>query len=218
MVRALGGNLDRSAAALAGSWSAWSPFRSTRIEIDGETAILARVDEFLLPGFLLFAPPALLPRLAGAVAAAGAVVPDAAVVEALRIEAGVPQFLTDMTDDTIPLEAGIEAQAISETKGCYPGQEVIVRIRDRGKGRVARKLVGLTIEGAVVPASGDRMFVDDKEIGYVTSASDSPALGVPIALGYVHRNHMAPGSRVTVAHGDARLAATVTALPFVPSP
>ena len=61
--------------------------------------------------------------------------------EVIRIERGVPRFLADMSDDTIPLEAGIEDRAISFTKGCYVGQEVIVRVTHRGGGRVAKKLV-----------------------------------------------------------------------------
>ena len=66
-------------------------------------------------------------------------------VDALRIESGTPLFGVDMTTDTIPLEAGIESRAISMTKGCYVGQEVIVRILHRGHGRVVRRLVGLII-------------------------------------------------------------------------
>ncbi len=62
-------------------------------------------------------------------------------LDVLRIEAGVPKFLVDMTEDTIPLEAGIEDRAISFTKGCYVGQEVIVRVTHRGGGRVAKRLV-----------------------------------------------------------------------------
>ena len=61
--------------------------------------------------------------------------------EVIRIERGVPRFLADMDEDTIPLEAGIEDRAISFTKGCYVGQEVIVRVTHRGGGRVAKKLV-----------------------------------------------------------------------------
>ncbi len=61
--------------------------------------------------------------------------------EVIRIERGVPRFLADMDEDTIPLEAGIEDRAISFTKGCYVGQEVIVRVTTRGGGRVAKKLV-----------------------------------------------------------------------------
>ena len=79
--------------------------------------------------------------------AAGAVDADADAAEALRVEAGVPMFHRDMDEDTIPLEAGIEARAISLTKGCYVGQEVIIRVLHRGHGRVARKLVGLTLDG-----------------------------------------------------------------------
>ena len=79
--------------------------------------------------------------------AAGAVDADADAAEALRIEAGVPKFHRDMDEETIPLEAGIEARAISLTKGCYVGQEVIIRVLHRGHGRVARRLVGLTLDG-----------------------------------------------------------------------
>ena len=193
----------------------WSAFQNRRVDFDGDVGILARVDEFGLPGFLIFAAPNRLPAVAAAIAASGAVVPDAEVVETLRVESGTPQFLIDMTDDTIPLEAGIEALAISSTKGCYPGQEVIVRIRDRGHGRIARKLVGLAIDGNDEPSPGDKLVVDGNDVGHVTSAAYSPALGRAIALGIVHRDHIAPGSRVTVAHGDAILTATVTVLPFV---
>ena len=78
-----------------------------------------------------------------------------------------------MTDDTIPLEAGIEARAISLTKGCYVGQEVIIRVLHRGHGRVASKLVALRIDGAV-PERGARLFAGDREVGFVTSAAESP--------------------------------------------
>lgn len=215
VARTLSGNRGSGPAASGGELVNWPAFHNQAIDLDGEAGIVARVDEFGLPGFLMFAPPNRLPAIAEAIAAAGAIVPDAEVVETLRIESGTPVFLVDMTDDTIPLEAGIEALAISSTKGCYPGQEVIVRIRDRGHGRVARKLVGLTIDGEIEPAAGDRLLFDEKDVGHVTSAADSPAIGKPIALGYVHRDHIAPGSRLTIARGDARLDATVTALPFV---
>jgi folate-binding protein YgfZ len=115
--------------------------------------------------------------------------------ESLRIEAGVPRFGPDMTDDTIPLEAGIEARAISTTKGCYVGQEVIVRILHRGHGRVVRKLVSLDIEGDAVPAPGARLMSEGRDAGHVTSAVRSPRLGV-VAIGYVHRDFVEPGTRL----------------------
>jgi folate-binding protein YgfZ len=168
-----------------------------------------------LRGFLLFAAAGAMPGLGQALQAAGAAVLTAEAAEALRIEAGEPAFLVDMGDDTIPTEAGIEAAAVSYLKGCFPGQEVLVRIRDRGHGKVVRRLVGLTIDGEAAPAAGSAIVAGDKEIGRVTSAAVSPALGKPIALGYVHRDFVEPGTAVVVAVGDARLSATVTELPFV---
>jgi folate-binding protein YgfZ len=124
----------------------------------------------------------------------------------------MPLFGSDMDEETIPLEAGIESRAISFTKGCYVGQEVIIRVLHRGHGRVARKLVGLTLDGEAVPEPGAAIRGGDRQIGAVTSSAFSPALQRPIALGYVHRDFLEPGT--TVAIGDRT--ATVSTLPFVP--
>jgi folate-binding protein YgfZ len=119
-----------------------------------------------------------------------------------------------MDEDTIPLEAGIEDRAISLTKGCYVGQEVIIRVLHRGHGRVARKLVGIVFAPAAsVPSRGERILAADRDIGSITSAVESPALGAPIALGYVHRDFQQPGTSVTVGARSG----TVTTLPFVPT-
>ena len=99
-----------------------------------------------------------------------------------------------MDEETIPLEAGIEGRAISFTKGCYVGQEVIIRVMHRGHGRVARKLVGLLVDGETPPPPGTVVRAPDKEIGQVTSSAWSPALERPIALGYVHRDFVEPGT------------------------
>src|SRR3970282_2444587 len=85
---------------------------------------------------------------------AGARAGDPATADTCRIEAGRPLFGVDMDEETIPLEAGIEARAISLTKGCYVGQEIIIRVLDRGHGRAARKLVGLTLSSPDLPARG----------------------------------------------------------------
>jgi folate-binding protein YgfZ len=136
-------------------------------------------------------------------------------IETLRIEAGRPLFGVDMDQETIPLEAGIEERAISFSKGCYVGQEVIVRVTSRGQGRVVRRLVGLTLDGRRVPEHGDPLSAGEREIGRITSATHSPALGVPIALGYVHRDFVDPGTSVKVGR-DAFATAVVTSLPFRP--
>jgi folate-binding protein YgfZ len=153
-----------------------------------------------------------LASLKAALRAKGASELDAPLVETLRIEAGMPKFHRDMDEDTIPLEAGIESRAISLTKGCYVGQEVIIRVLHRGHGRVARKLVGLTLDGDAIPPPAAAVRSGDREIGHVTSSARSPALQRPVALAYVHRDFVAEGTHVTV--DGAR--ATVTALPFVP--
>jgi len=159
---------------------------------------------------------------------------DLDTFDVVRIEAGVPKFLVDMTGDTIPLEAGIEHRAISFTKGCYVGQELIVRVAQRGGGRVAKKLVGLTLDGdptagaseqsagaseqtagASAPASGAPIQAGDRAIGHLTSAAFSPRLGRVIALGYVHRDFVNPGTQVEVIDGAQRRPAVVTSLPFV---
>lgn len=199
--------------AIGADLTGFGAFQNARFEREGEIIVVARREALGLPGFLLFAASGAMPGLAQALDAAGAAVLSPETVEALRIEAGEPAFLVDMGDDTIPTEAGIEASAISYLKGCFPGQEVLVRIRDRGHGKIARKLVGLTIEGDAAPAAGSVIVAGEKEIGHVTSAVVSPALGKPIALGYVHRDFVEPGTAIVV--GDARLTATVTELPFV---
>jgi tRNA-modifying protein YgfZ len=112
-----------------------------------------------------------------------------------------------MTDDTIPLEAGIERRAISLTKGCYVGQEIIIRVLHRGGGRVARKLVSMQVEAPV--GRGSTVLSGDREIGVVTSVAESPRFGT-IALGYVHRDFAAVGQIVHVTGTAARVQALVT--------
>ena len=88
----------------------------------------------------------------------------------------------------------------------------MVRIRDRG--HVNRRLTGLTLDGDIVPAPGSELSADGKSAGRVTSAVQSLALGKPIALAFVRREHAA-GARVAVKDAKGDLSATVTALPFV---
>src|SRR5258706_15558497 len=99
--------------------------------------------------------------------------------EIARIEAGLPRFSADMDETNLPPEAGIDARAISYTKGCYIGQEVIARIRTYGQ--VAKALRGLRCD--VLPNRGDKLLLGGTEVGCVTSAVFSPALKANIALG-----------------------------------
>jgi folate-binding protein YgfZ len=125
------------------------------------------------------------------------------VWEALRLEAGRPAFGADVTEDVIPVEAGLHTRAIDYDKGCYTGQEVIVRIRDRG--RVNRHLRRLVLADGPLPAPGTELWNDagDKVVGAITSVATSPRRG-PLALGYVRREVDPPGPvRVGSAEGPA---------------
>jgi len=177
----------------------------------GSSVIVTRAAGLGEPGFDLHVESVRGTELRRALIDAGAAEVDAATAEAIRIEAGVPLFHRDMDEETIPLEAGIESRAVSFSKGCYVGQEVIIRVLHRGHGRVARRLVGLRFQGDVVPPAGARIRAGDREIGEVTSSTRSPALQAPIALGYVHRDFVEPGTKVTVDAAEGE----VVALPFV---
>lgn len=131
------------------------------------------------------------------------------VAEILRIEAGIARYGIDMDETNVVTETNLD-DAISYTKGCYLGQEIIIRIKHRG--HVAKKLTGLKFEanptiepGAVIKTA------DDKEIGRVTSATFSPKSGTTVGLGYVRYEYLNPGTPVVV-NG---FAATTHDLPLV---
>jgi len=117
--------------------------------------------------------------------------------EATRIEAGRPASVDDIDDQVIPPETLQVERGISYVKGCYLGQEVIERMRSRGS--MARRLVGLKVEGEVVPEHNAPIFAGGKEVGRVTSACLSPALGGVLALGYVKTLLVTPEQELQVA-------------------
>jgi folate-binding protein YgfZ len=170
-------------------------------------AWIARTDDAPVPSFDVFTPAAGYDTMVARLEEAGAVPLAGEVVEALRIEAGRPAFGVDMTTETIPLEAGLEGRAISTTKGCYVGQEVIIRILHRGGGRVAKRLVRLVFDEDVrdLPESGAPILLDGRDAGRITSAALSPLRDRVVALGYVQREDAEVGRRVTVADAEAEI-------------
>jgi folate-binding protein YgfZ len=143
--------------------------------------------------------------------AAGAQSCGADTLEVLRVEAGIARYGVDMTETNVVLEA-VPEDAVSYTKGCYVGQEIIARIHWRG--HVAKRLTGLLFadDRAVAPET-KIVAPDGKEIGRVTSAVYSPHLARTVALGYVKFDYLAPGTEVRV--GDEARAARISALPLV---
>ena len=129
--------------------------------------------------------------------------------ETLRVEAGIPRYGHDMDDTTVVTETNLD-EAVSYTKGCYVGQEIIARIKYRG--HVAKKLRGLLFDGPItLEAPAAIISADDKEIGRVTSTTISPHLGRRIALGYVKYEYSSAGTEVRLNGHAAR----VVDLPFV---
>jgi folate-binding protein YgfZ len=183
---------------------------NVRAAFGGEPVIVLRVTDVGLAGYELVIDRQHVEPLLSALRQSGAVDLDAETAEAFRIEAGIPKFHRDMDEETIPLEAGIEDRAISQTKGCYVGQEVIIRVLHRGHGRVAEKLVGLMCDGETAPRPGDTVTDGTRDIGRVTSSTLSPKFGRPIALAYLRRDFAAAGTAVTVDGQPA----VVSPLPF----
>lgn len=164
-------------------------------------------------GFDLFVPSGAIAAVADkAIAAAKSVGGRACAWQAseiARIEAGIPRFGIDMDETNLAPEA-IENRAISYSKGCYIGQEVIARIRTYGQ--VAKSLRGLRLDGLkTLPHKGDKLFKDGKEVGYITSSTHSPTLNANIALGYVRKEVNKVGEQLTVLDSTAQ----IVELPFV---
>lgn len=137
-------------------------------------------------------------------------VPSAAY-EAVRVEAGFPRQGAELDERTIPAEAGLVDAAVSFTKGCYTGQELVARIDARGS-NVPRRLRGFLLRGRAEP--GADLFADPsgagKPLGRLTSVAFSPDLGW-VALGYAARG-VEPGQ---VAYLDGGVTAEARALPLV---
>ncbi len=170
-------------------------------------------------GFDLFVPNNSLGAVADKLIAAAKQIGGRAVgwtaFEIARIENGIPRFGADMDGTNIPLECGIEGRAVSYNKGCYIGQEVINRIHSVG--HVTRELRGLRLADdlKMLPARGDKLFFNGKEIGHVTSAVKSPTLNANIALGYVRREANQIGNEMVSRTAAGESAAKIVELPFV---
>jgi folate-binding protein YgfZ len=188
---------------------AWA---SVAAKLDGIDVRLVRgAGETGEPEVWVAAPAAEGERVLKALTVAGAPLVGAVALESLRIEAGALRFPADVGPTVLLPEVPFD-DLVSQTKGCYPGQEVVVRIRDRG--HVNRHLRGLVLDSDAVPPAGSEVVVGDGTIGVVTSATLSLGRGRPLALAMVRRQHAEPGTAVGVRIGDRVVPATVSDLPF----
>lgn len=132
-------------------------------------------------------------------------------LEVMRIEAGIPLYGVDFDENTIPIEAGLW-NALSFEKGCYIGQEVVARIKWRG--RVNWHLKGLVTDSGTVPVRNSSVFSGEKKIGRVTSSVFSHTLKRAVALAYIRREFAVHGTEVYIDNERGNIRAEVSDTPF----
>ncbi|HUF39471.1 MAG TPA: glycine cleavage T C-terminal barrel domain-containing protein [Anaerolineales bacterium] len=179
--------------------------------LDGETIKVLGMTGPGGPVLRLVAPAASLPALTGLLERAGFPALSPEQYERLRIEAGLPGAAGELTEEYTPLELGLR-DLVSDTKGCYTGQEVIARQITYDK--VTRGLAGLRLDGPV--RTGARVLAADANVGTLTSYTHSPQAG-HIALAVLKRPHTEPGTAVKIADGEGQVDGEVVGLPFVES-
>jgi glycine cleavage system T protein len=211
-----------SEALLAGlAWQADSPkqlLHHAMVNTEGAAICVVRASHTGEAGFDLIIPRAELVNVAQRLTDIGkqysAVWIGQETLDTLRIEAGIPLYGTDFSEDNLLLEVGLD-NALSFTKGCYLGQEVVERVRSRG--HVNKRLCGVLFEGATPARQGNTVHAEEKQIGTITSSVFSPTLKRAVGLGYINRDYWEPGTPVTVNSDGRFLTATVTNLPFIKS-
>ncbi len=198
---------------------ALAPGSTAEVGLAGAEALVAAFGWSGEPAFQLFVPPertvAVAETLQRAGQGAGLVAGDALALEILRVEAGVPRFGRELDEDVLPAETPLLGPAVSFTKGCYTGQEIVARMHSRGQ--VKYRLVGLRCQADAPPAPGAALHAGGRSVGEVTSAARSPAAGA-IALAFVKRPHDAPGTELQVEGRRARVAYLPLVDPTGPGP
>jgi folate-binding protein YgfZ len=196
------------AAALAlaqiGLAQAPSPDEIVSLDLDGAALRAIGTGQ----GCLLVVSSGQIEGVEGRLSAAGAVPLSQDAYEVLRVEAGRPGPARELTDEYTPLEANLDA-AISDSKGCYTGQEIIARQITYDK--ITRRLAGLRLDALVTV--GAAVQVEGRTVGAITSVVQSPRHG-PIALAVIRRPHHAPGITVAVADAVGAISGVTVALPF----
>ncbi|MGE5724017.1 MAG: YgfZ/GcvT domain-containing protein [Acidobacteriota bacterium] len=184
---------------------ALQPLQLAQVKWGDSQATLVRGDHPLSLNFELWLPAELAPALWDTLLKAGATPVGAEALELARIAAGIPRYGQDIRERDLPQETG-QMRAISFTKGCYIGQEIVERIRARGS--LHRAFTGFRIVEGPLPTLGSKVQASGKDVGEVTSAAVLPGQ-IAVALGYI-RKEAAPGSMVETGETRAR----VENLPF----
>jgi aminomethyltransferase len=200
--------------------SALTFMKFSRFRIAGHDVTIARAGYTGEDGFEISLPAEAAAEVADLLCAEPEVKPiGLGARDSLRLEAGLPLYGHDLSPETSPIEAGLifGINKRRRTEGGFPGADRIIREINEG---TTRKWVGLRIEGRLPAREGAEVFSGadhvGPKVGIVTSGGFSPTLGAPIAMAYVAGEHTAIGTALEVEVRGRRLAATVTATPFVP--
>lgn len=197
---------------------------ASRVTIADVDVVVARSDETGTVGLHLFVPRAsaetVWTKCAAAQGTARVRPAGWHAYNIARIEAGTPLFNVDFGTDSLPHETGVLRDRVSFTKGCYLGQEIVARMESLGQPK--QMLVGLKIEGELLPVAGGQVFAIDsaggmgEQVGAITSSTLSPMLGAaPIAFAVVRTKHATLGTRLLVNAEGAQTEAVVHALRFL---
>jgi len=178
------------------------------LDVAGAAVALIRATHTAEDGFDVFVNRGDSARIRNALTLAGARSVSEDTFETLRIEAGVPCYGIDMDETNVVTETNLD-DAVSFTKGCYIGQEIIVRIKHRG--HVAKKLTGIVLSDAnPVPRNARISSADGKEIGRITSSTFSPKLNRAIGIGYVKHDYLAQGTALNVTNAEHEVTRQLT--------
>lgn len=186
------------------------PFAHAEAVVGGVRVRVVRASEVRGAGVVLHVPALEAPAVWDAVVAAGARPCGMEALEGRRVEVGVPRIGLDMGPTSLAIEVPVN-DAISTTKGCYLGQEVVAR--GTARGHVNRRLVPLLLAGPA-PVPGATLVRDGKEVGRLTTVARAFGAGAPAALGFVRRECWGPGTELAVGGGHAVTIARVAAWPL----
>ena len=208
----IGGRASALVAAATGAEAPALAQLAVWSQLDIGDGFVARTDDADIESYDVVLDATHEAALVSALESAGAVRMSNDVAEAIRVQKGRPTFGTDMNTDTIPLEAGLLERAISTSKGCYVGQEIVIRVLHRGGGRVAKRLVKLALQNAgtvdgVRP--GSPLAADGKDVGAITSVAPAPDAEGLVALGYVHRDYADAGRTLSLSAQPGAVATIV---------
>jgi folate-binding protein YgfZ len=202
--------LDGPRAAAIVDLAALASFRHVETTIGGVPVRAVRASEVRGAGFVLHVPVDRAPEVWDVLVAAGAQPCGMEAVDGRRVEVGVPRIGLDMGAGTLALEVPVE-DAISTTKGCYLGQEVVAR--GTARGHVNRRLVPLLLRGPA-PPSGTSLVHAGKDVGVLTTVARAFGAGTLAAMGFVRREQWEPGTELTVGGGHAATVARVASWPL----